>query len=67
MRYILKTCDPAPVYLAAFYLRPSHRLFVTAKREDACSYGSKERADAAKFELKRLFSVDADVVASSYE
>jgi len=67
MRYILKTSDPAPVYLAAFYLSPSHRLFVTDKREDACSYSSKEKADAARFDLKRVFSVDADVVASCYE
>ena len=66
MRYILKTNQAEPAYLAALYEAGPQRLMVTNRREDACSYSAAIKAEFARLQLKRLFSIDSVVIPCSF-
>tara|TARA_Y100000033_G_scaffold30422_1_gene28983 strand:- start:660 stop:932 length:273 start_codon:yes stop_codon:yes gene_type:complete len=66
VRYILKTNQAEPAYLAALYEAGPQRLMVTNRREDACSYSAPIKAEFARLQLKRLFSIDSVVIPCSF-
>ena len=66
MRYILKTDQAEPAYLAALYEEGPQRLMVTNRREDACSYSAPIKAEFARRQLKKLFSIDSVVIPCSF-
>ena len=66
MRYILKTNQAEPAYLAALYETGPHRLMVTHRREDACSYSAPIKAELARRQLKTLFSIDSVIIPCSF-
>ena len=66
VRYILKTNQAEPAYLAALYEVGPQRLMVTNRREDACSYSAPIKAEFARRQLKKLFSIDSVVIPCSF-
>lgn len=66
VRYILKTTQAEPAYLAALYEVGPQRLMVTNRREDACSYSAPIKAEFARRQLKKLFSIDSVVIPCSF-
>ena len=66
VRYILKTNQAEPAYLAALYEAGPQRLMVTNRREVACSYSAPIKAEFARLQLKRLFSIDSVVIPCSF-
>jgi len=66
VRYILKTDQAEPAYLAALYEVGPQRLMVTNRREDACSYSAPIKAEFARRQLKKLFSIDSVVIPCSF-
>ena len=65
MRYILKTHQDDPLYLAAFYKNPRQVCLFTPFLEDACSYRDKNMALDASRHLKALFFIDAELLEVS--
>ena len=66
VRYILKTNQAEPAYLAALYEVGPQRLMVTNRREDACSYSAPIKAEFARRQLQKLFSIDSVVIPCSF-
>lgn len=66
VRYILKTDQAEPSYLAALYEVGPQRLMVTNRREDACSYSAPIKAEFARRQLKKLFSIDSVIIPCSF-
>lgn len=66
VRYILKTSQTEPAYLAALYETGPQRLMVTNRREDACSYSAPIKAEFARLQLKTLFSIDSVIIPCSF-
>ena len=66
MRYILRTNQTEPAYLAALYEAGPQRLMVTNRREDACSYSAQIKAEFARRQLKALFSIDSVIIPCSF-
>ena len=66
MRYILKTNQAEPAYLAALYEAGPQGHMVPNRREDACSYRDPIKAEFARLQLKRLFSIDSVVIPCSF-
>ena len=66
VRYILKTNQAEPAYLAALYEVGPQRLMVTNRREDACSYSAPIKAEFARRQLKKLFSIDSVIIPCSF-
>jgi hypothetical protein len=64
MRYILKTHQDDPLYLAAFYRNPRQVCLFTPFVEDACSYRDKNMALDAARHLKTLFYIEAELLNS---
>ena len=64
MRYLLKTHQEDPLYLAAFYRNPRQVCLFTPFVEDACSYRDKNMALDAARHLKALFHIDAELLNS---
>ncbi len=62
MRYILKTHQDSPLYLAAFYRNPRQVCLFTPFVEDACSYKDKNMALDAARHLKDLFYIEAELL-----
>jgi len=65
MRYVLKTHQDGPLYLAAFYRNPRQVCLFTPFIEDACSYRDKSMALDAARHLKNLFDIKAELLNSS--
>ena len=65
MRYVLKTHQDDPLYLAAFYRNPRQVCLFTPFIEDACSYRDKSMALDAARHLKALFDIEAELLNSS--
>ena len=64
MRYLLKTHQEDPLYLAAFYRNPRQVCLFTPFIEDACSYRDKNMALDAARHLKALFHIEAELLNS---
>ena len=65
MRYILKTHQDGPLYLAAFYRNARQVCLFTPFLEDACSYKDKNMVLDAARHLKDLFGIKAELLNSS--